>query len=122
MTQEDYKIREGLIALMCVGDPIRNLDTEMIDARRHGRLPKGTAYDLTNIVSVYTITEIYKEQNAIKICNPFNEFYQSMSMIDEYNGHLYIWNADLKYGENEYEKRMEKLISLLESKHTKYIV
>jgi hypothetical protein len=103
MTQEDYKIREGMIALMCVGDKILHL---------HGD-DETSNYPL-KVVRTCTILEIHEKN--IKVVDATDAPYiADINLIDEYKGQLYIWNATGWYGKNQYEKRLEKMNRILKS-------
>jgi hypothetical protein len=93
----------------------------MVDARER-RVPTRGIDTITNTVRKYIIEEIDKEKEIIKVVSRFTSFYQHLDAVDEYEGELYIWNAaGLDYNDWEHEKRVAKMVALLESKHTKYI-
>jgi hypothetical protein len=132
MTQQDYKIREGLIALMCVGDPIYHLGTNSYnDLIHHSPNQTYTMKEFhnphrnghINTVRKYIIAEILEDKILCRTIRTINHasFWQEINMIDEYNGELYIWNAEGWYGENEYEKRLERLALILDSPNLNYL-
>jgi hypothetical protein len=103
MTQADYKIREGLIALMCVGDTIFHLHGEDETSNYH-----------LKVVRTCTILEIH--ETTIKVIDTTdNPYVVDINLIDEYNGYLYIWTATGWYGSNNYERRLEKMDRILKS-------
>jgi hypothetical protein len=104
MKQADYKIREGLIALMCVGDTIFHL---------HGQ-DETSNYPM-KVIRTCKILEVHDDK--IKVLDRTdNPYYRSKSVIDEYDGKLYIWDAIGWYGPNTYEKRLEKLARVINAK------
>jgi hypothetical protein len=114
MKRDDYKIREGLIALMCVGDTIRHLNIQQYLYNNSIR-----DYEECNIVSTYKI--FYIDRNRIGIGTHRLEFFVKKRMIDEYKGQLYIWNAQGWYSSDTYELKIARLINHLEFENTKYI-
>lgn len=111
MTQADCKIREGLLALMCVGDNIYHLNTNS-----NGDITTMNGPYL-NVIRTCTITEIVSK-TKIRIQSKTGFFYQDTKWIDEYEGELYIWNARGWYFENNYEKRLEKMANVIKAKDT----
>jgi hypothetical protein len=118
MTQEDYKIREGLIALLCVGDPFNVLYTNVSHFNINSKL-----HVTVNIVETFTINAIgEKEIELISHVAPDNGcFNQSLYFADEYNGQLFGWSTMGWYQDNEYEKRIERLVKAIESSTTVWL-
>jgi uncharacterized protein YjcR len=103
MTQADYKVREALIALMCVGDKIFHL---------HGQ-DEESNYPM-KVIRTCKILEIH--DNMIKVIDRTNSpYFVKKEFIDEHDGKLYIWNAMGWYGANTYEKRIAKMDRLIDS-------
>jgi hypothetical protein len=78
---------------------------------------------LVNTVRKYFVEEIIEGKILCRSIRSTirDNFWQEISMIDEHNGELYIWNAEGWYGENEYEKRLEKLALILDSHNLNYL-
>jgi hypothetical protein len=114
MTQADYKIREALIALMCVGDYIFYLATNQADINIRTNLQ--TEY---HVITTHRILEI--SDNQIRVGTRYAGFLQNKNMIDEYQGRLYIWNMQNWFDPNHHELRIAKMAEYIESPNTKYI-
>jgi hypothetical protein len=115
MTQQDYEIREALIALLCVGDKIHHLATNQSNYNAVTQL-----HNHYHLLTTYIITEILPNQK-IRVGGKYSGFIQTLDMVDEYKGKLYIWNVQGWYSPNKYELRLSRLAEYLESPYTKYI-
>jgi hypothetical protein len=115
MTQQDYKIREALIALLCVGDTIYHLATNQSDYNANTQ-----QHNHYHLITNYIISEIISNKK-IRVGSRWSGFIQDLSMVDEYNGKLYIWNIQGWYAPNKYELRVQRMKEYIESPYTKII-
>jgi hypothetical protein len=115
MTQADYKIREALIALLCVGDDIQILTTNVNHFDIHQKVHRKV-----NMIETFTITKVLenKVELVVKRYSEHSYFSQDFYHLDEYKGRLIGWNIMGWYQDNEYEKRIKKLVEAIESKDT----
>lgn len=117
MKQEDDKIRECLIALLCVGDTIRHLSTNRpaytIDTL-------GTQAKPLNIIAEYKIAAI-RDNNNIRIRTSSVEFDQDINDIHQHEGILYVCNTLNWYGDDEYERFLAELALFIQSAYTIHV-
>jgi hypothetical protein len=109
MTQEENKIREGLVALLCVGDTIKHLGVGVVSSY------------ITDVIREDTVIQILDE-NMLRMRAYGGAIYlQSLDSIDEYNGELYIFNDNGKYYHDDYDERMKRLIRIINSDQTEFM-
>jgi hypothetical protein len=102
-------IRDGLIALLCVGDKIFHL-YHGLGYYDHKKEKFTTPYKIKQC----TIIEV--NDSTIRILTPLGyDSTHSINMIDVYKGQLYIWDAARPY---DYTLRVEKMIELIEADTT----
>jgi hypothetical protein len=112
MNIEEYNaIREGLIALMCVGDRIFYIYHGL------GSFNQETQqFDTTIKVKKCTITEIIDDGCAIKMVTESSyTSIQHTNMMDIYKGQLYIWNESKP---TDRLARASKIASIMEHPDT----
>jgi hypothetical protein len=105
-------IKEGLLALMCVGDTIHHVRS-CLSSNSWSKEAK--AY---HEVFTYTIAEIEEDNIVISYCNSSTRVY--FDSIHVNNGMLYIWRPPLKYYTVNEDDKIEMLAEILTSKDTKF--
>jgi hypothetical protein len=109
MTQEENKIREGLIALICVGDRIKHVGMGVISSY------------ITDVIREDTVIQIL-DDNMLRMRTRGGVIYlQSLYFIDEYNGELYIFNDTGVHHNIDYDERIDMLTSIINSDQTEFI-
>jgi hypothetical protein len=114
MDEEEYKmLREGLIALLCVGDKLNRI--RPVNGYNHKDKTHFTYYMITRC----TIID-FENEDVIRISDYHNTGNPSRieykSKIDEYNGQLYIWDTQL----TDYYDRRKELTKRIEADETRY--
>jgi hypothetical protein len=112
MTKEYEQMREGLLALLCVGDTIK-----YIHSHRDGM---GSQFKPYNIILPYRVVEI--SENLIKMENFGYTSTVLRSLIECYEGELYLWNDANSHFYTNRENRIKELIKIIESEKIRKVL
>jgi hypothetical protein len=102
MTEEYEQIREGLIAMMCVGDGIFTIHSG--------------SNGWQHIIARHHVGEIYENSFRVK---EYNNGIYTWREIEYYDGHLYVWNMKPSYYNYRTDKRIKKMIEVIRSPKTR---
>jgi hypothetical protein len=109
---EYEQIREGLIALICVGDKIHRI------YRVRGSYNKYTGVcDIYYKVTDNTITHI-PDGRSIGLGGSQFRTVQPTELIEHYKGELYFWSALDMYQIHTRAQKLSKMVQILESDDT----
>lgn len=110
MTQEYEDLREGLLALLCVGDEINYLHSGMAGYNQatHSKEPYHTLlrYRVTDVIS----------NDMIKIESFGYTSTVFPSSIEVYDGELYIWSNAAYASFSTREEKVAKMSKIIEAK------
>jgi hypothetical protein len=122
MTQDYYDMREGLLALLCVGDAIYRIFSSPYSNHYVARGQYNYSLlqsDTYCTIREYTVAKILKN-GKIKIrTSGGNESTESTNFIYPYEGRLFIWTED-SLSAFTHEERAAKVAEILDAK--KYIL
>jgi hypothetical protein len=107
MDQEYEQIREGLLALMCVGD--------------HVGLIVSTLSRQYNCLAVYTIEDVLDDKTIIVTDQVGTSFGVKVKSLEVHNGMIYSWEVSPKHYPYRSIARIKKMIEILESKDIRNI-
>jgi hypothetical protein len=115
-----FRVRDALIALLCVGDKINCIHSGMKDKYKgmmgYNHEPI-TLYETHNTIIEYTVVAIV-DNATIRLSTPKGNIYdQQLHFMYAYEGQLYIWNGD-KLCNFSHEERLKMVIDAIESNNT----
>lgn len=108
------KIKEGLIALICVGDTILHIRSYLTPNSATGGAK--TYYE----VFEYKVTEIEEDNILVSLHNSTTRIY--FNSIHVNNGQLYIWRPPLKYYTLNENDKIKMLNDVLKRGNTNYCI
>jgi hypothetical protein len=113
MDYDEYKlIREGLLALLCVGDKINCVYTmyrEEVDLESDELIP---CESYSNTIRHYTVAEISGD-DTLGIQRDNHPYKQPLDRVYAYEGQLYIYNY-AKHNHLDHWARLKKVIYVIE--------
>lgn len=114
MTQEYELIREGLLALLCVGDKIFRIHP--ITGAFDLKTKEHTRY---HTIAESTVIKFDENDNTLQIISNtgFKEWVDK-SRIEAYEGRLYAWNFVDRYYETKHEGKVDEMIKIIKSDQT----
>jgi hypothetical protein len=107
MNEEYEQIREGLIALICVGSKIKVIVNTL--SRRYQN------------IAVYTVIGFYNDEKLMMKDELDYKCGLPIKALEVYKGELYSWEISGKYYYFRSLKRINKMIEIIESKDTRNI-
>jgi hypothetical protein len=110
---EDKLIREGLLALMCVGDLINVVYSTL------GWDNGNQAAKNYNVVRKCPIKTVKEESIEVWLSKQNTRWYRT-NYIGAYKGSLYAWDLSHRYDGLTYDERMDQIIEIIKSEDTKF--
>jgi hypothetical protein len=108
LKSEEYEqIREGLIALICIGDKIKVIVNTL--SRRY------------NNIAIYTVAGFYNDEKLMMKDELDYKCGLPIKALEVHKGELYSWEINGKHYPYRSAKRINKMIEIIESKDTRNI-